>query len=147
MTTSHPMPAEWVTPKLENNSTKEVLALLWRFRTQSQATQPGVPTERQGIWPWRPGGFDCKTSTGLGETGTPVLAGTHKTLHAPRLRGKGQRLHRRLSQNCLLVLEGLLWWRGSAGAHRRDAGMAAAVWEGPLWSKPSWRSPLTPESL
>ena len=86
---------------------------------------------------------DLTTRAPLGETGTPVLEGTHKTLHAPRLRGKGQRPHRRLRQNYLHVLKGLLWRLGSAEAHRRGGGMAAAVWEGPLWSKPSWRSLLT----
>ena len=30
----------------------------------------------QGIWCWRPAGFDCRTSTGLGETKTPLLDGT-----------------------------------------------------------------------
>ena len=90
----------------------------------------------QGIWPWSPVRFDYKTFTGLGETETPVLESTNKTLHAPRLRGKEQwLLHRRLNQNDLLVLEGLLWRRESSGAHYRDG---ALVWEGPPWYTRSW---------
>ena len=74
----------------------------------------------QGIWSWRPVGFDCKTSTGLGVTETPVLEDTNKILSAPRLRGKEQWLHRRLNKKYLLVLEGLLWKRGLESAHHRD---------------------------
>ena len=80
----------------------------------------------QGIRPWRPEGSDCKTSTGLGETETPVLEGTNKTLCAPRLRGKEQWFCRKLNQNYLLVLEGLLWGCGSAGAHHRDGGTGSS---------------------
>ena len=32
--------------------------------------------------------FNYRTSTGLGETETPVLEGTNKILRVPRLRGK-----------------------------------------------------------
>ena len=73
----------------------------------------------KGIWPWRPVGFDYRTSTGLGETETPVLESTNKILCIPRPREKQKWPHRRLNQNYLLVLEGLLWSCGSAGAHRR----------------------------
>ena len=44
----------------------------------------GIP---QGIWPWRPAGFDYNTSTGLGETETPVFDGTYKMLCSPRPTG------------------------------------------------------------
>jgi len=37
---SNPMPTRWVTHKLENNNTKEVLPLLWRFWTPHHASQP-----------------------------------------------------------------------------------------------------------
>ena len=74
----------------------------------------------QGIWTWRPVGFDCRTFTELGVKETPVLEGTNKTLPAPRLRGKEQWLHRRLNQKYLLVLEGLLWKCGLERAHHRD---------------------------
>jgi len=42
------------------------------------------------------------------------------------------------NQSYLLVLEGLLWRHGSAGAHHRDRAL-----EGRPWSKLSWSSPLT----
>ena len=56
----------------------------------------------QGIWTWRPVGFDCKTFTGPGVKETPVLEGTNKTLYSPNLRGKDQWHQRRLNQNYLL---------------------------------------------
>ena len=68
---SNPIPARWVTHKLENNNTKIVLPLLWRFSVPGQASQPGDPAKRLGIpreWVWRPAGFDYRTSAGLGET-------------------------------------------------------------------------------
>ena len=97
----------------------------------------------QGIWPWRPGWFNCRTSIGLGETKTPVSGGTNKIspVSGPR-RGK-QWLHRRLNQNHPLVLEGLLWRFGSAGAHHRDGGTGSSSLKGPPWHKPSWILPLT----
>ena len=72
----------------------------------------------QGLWRWSPAGSDYKT--GLGETETPDLEGINKILHAPRLRGKEQGLHRKLNQNYQLGLEGVLLRHGSAGAHCRD---------------------------
>ena len=39
--------AKWATNKLENNNTKEVLTLLWRF--WAPATQPGDPAQGLGI--------------------------------------------------------------------------------------------------
>ena len=50
--------------------------------------------------------FDYKTSTALGETETPVLEGTNKTLIPPKLRGEEQWLHRKLNQNYLSSVEG-----------------------------------------
>ena len=46
---SNPIPAEWVTHNLENINTKEVLPLLWSFKTPHQASQPGDPTKGLGI--------------------------------------------------------------------------------------------------
>ena len=80
----------------------------------------------QGIWPWRPERFDYKTSTALGKLENPVMKDTSKTLCAPRLRGKEQRLHRKLSQNYLLVLEGPLWSHGVAGTHHKDRGTGSS---------------------
>ena len=111
-------------PQTGENNTEEVFPLLWRFWTPCQNSQPGNTTKGlgspQGIWPWRPVRFDYRTSTGLREMETPVLKGTNKILRAPRPRGKEQWLHRRLNQNYMLVLEGLLWRHGLAGASHRD---------------------------
>ena len=74
----------------------------------------------QRIRLWKLVGFDCRTSTGLGETETALLEGTHKVLCVPGPRGKEQWAHRRLNQTFLLVLEGLLQRRGVAVAHRGD---------------------------
>ena len=80
----------------------------------------------QGIWPWRPAGFDDRISTGLGETKTPVLEGTNNILCIQSARWKEQRPQRRLNQNHRLVLEGLLWRCGLAGAHHRDRGTGSS---------------------
>ena len=116
MIKSNPIPAWWVTHRLENNNTKEILPLLWRFWTPCKASQPGNLTNGLG----RPMGFDYKSSKGLRETEIPGLEGTNRILHAPRPRREEQWHHRRLNPNYLLVLEGLLWRSGLAGAHHRD---------------------------
>ena len=46
MIKSNPIPPGWVTHKLENNNTKEILPLLW---TPSQASQFADPTKELGI--------------------------------------------------------------------------------------------------
>ena len=74
----------------------------------------------QRIKLWRLEGFDCKTSTGLGETETLLLEGTHKEVCTSAPRGKEQWPHRRLNQTYLLVLEGLLQRQGVAGVHSGD---------------------------
>ena len=74
----------------------------------------------QRIRPWRLVGFDCRTSTGLGETETPFLEGTHKVVCTSRARGKEQWPHRRLNHTYLLVLEDLLQRRGVAVPHCED---------------------------
>ena len=83
---------------------------------------------QQGIWPWGPAGFDYRTPRGLAETETPDLEAINKILLSSRPRGEEHWPHRRLNQNHLLALEGLLWRCGPAGAHYRDRG--------------TWRSPL-----
>ena len=88
----------------------------------------GFPTQGSGnerrnyqrIRLWRLAGFDCRTSTGLGETETPLLEGTHKVVCTSGPRGKEKWPHRRLNQTYLLVLEGLLQRQGVAVAHRGD---------------------------
>ena len=74
----------------------------------------------QRIRLWRPAGFDCRTSMGLGGNRDSTLGGhTQSTVHT-RTRGKEQWPHRRLNQTYLLVLEGLLQRQGVAVAHRRN---------------------------
>ena len=55
----------------------------------------------QGIWLWRPVGFDYRTSTELGKQ--KVLEDTNKTLWALGPRRKEQWPHKRVSQTCLWV--------------------------------------------
>ena len=46
---SNPIPGRWATRKLENNNSKEVLPLLWRFWAPCQASQLGNLAKRLGI--------------------------------------------------------------------------------------------------
>ena len=45
----NPLTAGWATHNLENNNTKEVLSLFWRFWVLHQASQPGDVERRLGI--------------------------------------------------------------------------------------------------
>ena len=65
-------------------------------------------------------GFDCRTSTGLQETKTPLLEGIHKVVCASGPRVKEEWPHRRQNQTYLLVLEGLLQRQGVGVAHCGD---------------------------
>ena len=88
---SNPITAGWVTHKLENTYTTEVHPLEWKFWAPHQASQPGGPATGGGIPKirlWRLVGFDCRTSTGLGDTEIPLLQGTHRVLCAWGLRGR-----------------------------------------------------------
>ena len=110
---------------MENNNTKEVLQ-----GCDGQVSKPGDPTKGLGIP--RESDFESqrdlitKISTGLEKTETPVLEGTNETLRAARLRGKEQQPHRKPSQNCLPVLEGLLWSHALAGTHHGDRGTGSS---------------------
>ena len=91
-------------------------------------------------WLWRPGEFDYRTSTELGETETPILEGTNKILCVPRPRAKEQSPQK----TTCLVLEGLLWRLGLAMAHCSDGGTgSSSPRRCPLAHEPSWSSPLT----
>ena len=72
----------------------------------------------------------------MGETETPALAGTNKPLRTPRLRGKEQRLNRKLNKNYLLVLEGLLrgggWQRLATGRGVGGATGSSCLRRAPL---------------
>ena len=110
--------------------------ILKKFSPSWEGSEPHITLPRpgtqqrdgnpQGIWPWRPAELDYKTSTGLGETKISVLKDTNKALHTPRLRGKEQWCHRKLTQNHLLELQGLLWRCRSARAHCRDQGTGSS---------------------
>ena len=139
---SNPIPARWVIHRLENNNTKDVLALFWRFWIPTPCFSvwrydKGIGNP-QGIWPWGPARFDYRPFRGLRLTETPVLEGTNKILHAKWPRGDEQWHHRRLSQNYMLVLGGRQRRRGSA-----ESPLGQGALEGPPWHKASWSSPLT----
>ena len=93
----NPIPGRWETNKLENDNTKknsptgvEVLSLMSCFQACKGTGNP------QGIWLWRPVGFDSLTSTGLWERLS--YQGPNKVVHAPRPRGMEQWPHRGLNQ-------------------------------------------------
>ena len=92
----------------------------------------------QGIWPWRPAGFDYRASIGLGGTETLLLEGTNKRLHTHRPRAQEQRPHpptpapRRWNEIYWIVLEGLLRSRGSSGVSPPGRGH---------WRQQSWKTP------
>ena len=76
--------------------------------------------------------FDYRTSTGL-EGNRDSSFGGHKQNRAyTKTQRKGAVTLRRLNQSYLLVLEGLLWRCGLAGAHCRDSH----------WKQQSWKVPL-----
>ena len=82
---SKPITAGWVTHKLGNTYTTEVHPMEWRFWPTHQASQPGGMAMRRNskrMRLWRLVGFDCRILTGLGETGTALLEGTHKVVCA-----------------------------------------------------------------
>ena len=103
----------------------------------------------QRIRLWRLAGFDCRTATGLGETETALLEGTHKVVCAWGPRGKEQWPHRRLKQTQLLVLGGLLQRRGVAVAHRgdKDTGSRSSGKYYLVWTLPESAISLTKEPV
>ena len=82
-------------------------------------------------------GFDCRTSTGLGETETPLLEGTHKVVCALGPRGRSSDPGGRLNQTYLLVLEGLLQRRGWLCFTAGTRTLAAEVLGSTPWREPS----------
>ena len=69
-----------------------------------------------GIWLWQAAELEWRSSTGQGETDTPLLESWAQGLTYPGTQSK-QWLHRSLSQPYLWFLEGLLGWQESAVAH------------------------------
>ena len=119
----NPITTRWVTHRLKNNNTKEILALLWRFWILSQASQPGDLTK--GLEISRESGLEshqiCLMAFQRTEGNRDFSLRGHKQnfVHTKTQR-RGQWHHRRLNQNYLLVLEGLLW---SCGLARLTTGM------------------------
>ena len=85
----------------------------------------------QGIWPWRPAGLDYRTSTELGKTDSS-LAGNRQNLVWTNTLRKGVLTTQETEQNYLLVLEGILWRHGWAGAHHRDRDISSRPGRSPL---------------
>ena len=132
----------WVTHRLENSNTKEVLALLWRFWTPSQASQPGHPTKGLGFL--RESGLQGQQDLIIG---LPEDWGKqkHSSLREHKQNFACTKTHRRgavTSQEPEPPLPASVGGppveHGLAGAHHRDGAL-----EGPPWCKPSWSSPLT----
>ena len=98
----------------------------------------------QRIRLWKLVGFDCSTSTGLWETETPLLEGTHKVVCTSGPRGKEQWPHRRLNQTYLQVLEGSCRGGGRLGLTTGTRTLAAEVLGSTPWHEPSWSQPLDP---
>ena len=111
----------------------KVLKLMSGFPAWESNKGTGNP---QGIWPWRPARFDYKTSAGLGQNENSSLGGHRQNLVCTKTQRTGEWPHSGLNPSYLLVLEGLLWKHGSAGAHRRGWGPAAAGQNGPIGLSP-----------
>ena len=78
-----------MTHKLENNYTKEVLALLQNSKAHKCFLNLGIQQrdwEPQGIWLWRPVGFDYRASTELGKQ---TLGGHKQNFVSTRTQEKG----------------------------------------------------------
>ena len=122
---SNPISPGWVTHRLEKKMPKN-------FSYYYEGSEPYVrlpslasykgPWNPQEIWPWSPVGFDDRLSRGLRGTEIPVLEGTNKILHSWRPGREEQWPHRRLKQNYLLGLKGLVWVCRSAWAHHSNNG-------------------------
>ena len=144
-TESNPTPAVWVTHKLENN-TKEALPLLQRFWTPCQASQPGDPAKGRGI----PRESDLEGQQDL-ITRLPQnwrkqdssLGGYKRNLAHTKTQRKGAVTPLETEPKYLLVLGVSCGNMGQEVLTTRMGELAAAVLEGSLWCKLSWRSPLT----
>ena len=142
---SNPIPARWVTCKLDNHNTKEALPLFWQFRTACQASQPGDLDPTKGLGIPRESDFegqqDLITRLPQDQKLQSWRAQTKLCLHQDSEKRHSDSTGN--NQNYMLVLEGLLWMNGWTGAHFRDGGLATVVWEVSFWHKHSWSSALT----
>ena len=71
----------------------------------------------------------------------PLFGGHKQNLACTIIQRKGAVTPQETDLKRSASVGGLQWRCGSAGAHHRDGGLAAAVWEG-LWRKLFWRLPL-----
>ena len=80
------------------------------------------------------------------QTHQRLLDGTNKTLCTPGLRERSSDPHKRLSQTCLWVSEGLLWRNESAVArHGHRSSGSSSCGRRNMWPECSWRrSSLAP---
>ena len=103
-----------------------------RFSHRSESFEPQVRLPSLGMWHWeeeppehlalKASGLECRHSTGLGETETPLLEGTHEVSHALGPRTK-QWHHRSMVQAYL--------WVGLG----RQRVAVSHVGEGHLWQE------------
>lgn len=138
MIKSDPITTRWVTHRLGNNNTKEVLTLLWRFWSPHQTSQPGDLSKGLRRNPQESGLKGRQILIiGLREdwrNETAVLEGINKILHTPRPRGERCCPRTMLNLNYLLVLEKLLWMSMDRARHTGTGSL-----EGPHWhSPPGW---------
>ena len=130
------IPSGWVTHRLENNNTKEVLILLWRFWIPHQSSQTGDLTKELGTpREYGLGGhWDLIISLPVDWGKQRLQSWRAKTtfFFFLLLQERSSDLTRDWT-GYQLVLEGPPWRRGSAGAHHRNGAL-----EGPPWSKPFW---------
>ena len=103
---SNSIPIRWMTHKLENNNTKELPALFWKFWTPHQASQPGYLTKVLGIP--RKSGLESQWDLIIGlleDWGKHrlVLQGTNQILCTQGPRRNDQWPYRRLKQKYLCV--------------------------------------------
>ena len=118
-----------MTHKLENNYTKQVFALLQNFYGPQQISQPENPTKGlrtpQGIWLWKPMGYDYRTSIGRGKQ---TLGGyKQKLVH----QDPGERSSDPTRDWARLAFECPEVSRGGVGGQWPAAGSGH-------WIKPSW---------
>jgi len=92
------------------HTVKKVLGSTTDFPTWGSGRGTKNP---QGIWLWRPVGFDYRTYTGLGKQ---TLGGHKQNLVRTGSQEKGAVTPQRLTQTCLWVSRSLRWRRGSAVA-------------------------------
>ena len=145
MLKSSPILAGWAAHKLENNNTKEVLPLLWRFWAPCQASYPGDLARGLGIL--RESDFEGQWDliTDFHRTGENRLdsgrAQTEFCVSQDPEKRRNDLTGHWLRPTCLCWRVpyggvGQQWLPGGAGT------LATAALEGAPWRKPFWRAPL-----